>query len=357
MQSQENKQTYSAECFPFVKRSGTSKNRGRPFSYCTNDVRRAPIDSIGQHLPHLAMAENPSYSEPVTGEGTLIIHAKSLEDKSISLSLNPKEVNYDRKEHEVTYSVYDSERETALIEGVDYEIVQSSSTLKGTEPGTYKVIISADDKTSEETAKSVTGTNYIGMRSAVWEIIDTSIHMYRIDFPRDLCDRCSLPATGITSTATAAFSDQVYDISYSKSGLSVQIPSLSIEAEIVTVPFSGNEWPVSGLGNKAGLLEGSALPGQGYSIIAAHNTLSQYEVGPFGALATMKENDKIFVNGPRGKNLNYSVYANELIEPNDFDTIATIAEEEPGYLILITCENESQDGTYLNRRVVFAKPM
>ena len=36
--------------------------------------------------------------------------------------------------------------------------------------------------------------------------------------------------------------------------------------------------------------------------------------------------------------------------------IASIAENEPGSLILITCENESVEGGYLNRRVVFAKP-
>lgn len=41
---------------------------------------------------------------------------------------------------------------------------------------------------------------------------------------------------------------------------------------------------------------------------------------------------------------------------NGFTGIASIAENEPGSLILITCENESVDGGYLNRWVVFAKP-
>ena len=351
--------TYNGK--PLVSEASATIKEGTTITFSTDNggtwSPEPPSITDAGMLSYLAKAENPSYPESVTGEGTLTIHPKSLEDKSISLRLDPAKVNYDGREHEVTYSVYDAERETELIEGYDYEIVQNSSALKGTDPGTYKVIISADDKVSRETEKFVTGFNYIGMRSAVWEIIGTSIHMYRLDFPRDLCDRCSLPATGILSAASAAISDMPQDISYNKSGLTVQIPSLSVEAEIVTVPFTENEWPVNGLGARAGLLEGSAFPGEGYSIIAGHNTLNRDEVGPFGGLAAMKENDKIFVNGSRGNTLRYSVYANELIEPDDFGTIADIAEQNPGSLILVTCENESLDGTYLNRRVIFAEPL
>lgn len=39
-----------------------------------------------------------------------------------------------------------------------------------------------------------------------------------------------------------------------------------------------------------------------------------------------------------------------------FSAIASTAENEPGSLILLACENESVEGGYLNRRVVFAKP-
>ena len=55
-----------------------------------------------------------------------------------------------------------------------------------------------------------------------------------------------------------------------------------------------------------------------------------------------------------GELLRYRVYANELVAPDDFGTLADLAV--PDALILITCENESTDGTYLNRRVIFAKP-
>jgi hypothetical protein len=39
------------------------------------------------------------------------------------------------------------------------------------------------------------------------------------------------------------------------------------------------------------------------------------------------------------------------------EMMASIAESEENTLVLITCENESADGGYLNRRVVFAKPV
>ena len=52
----------------------------------------------------------------------------------------------------------------------------------------------------------------------------------------------------------------------------------------------------------------------------------------------------------------FTVYANELVGPYGFADIASAAENEPGSLILLTCENESAEGGYLNRRVVFARP-
>ena len=113
------------------------------------------------------------------------------------------------------------------------------------------------------------------------------------------------------------------------------------------------EW----LDDKAGILSGSAMPGEGYTLVAAHNHLNTQEIGPFGFLFDLDNNDRIFVNMPDGGLKIYSVYANELLEPNDFRQMAAISENEDGSLILITCENELIDGSYQNRRVVFAKLM
>ena len=43
------------------------------------------------------------------------------------------------------------------------------------------------------------------------------------------------------------------------------------------------------------------------------------------------------------------------IRPDDMETLAAIAGQEENVLVLVTCENESAAGGYLDRRVVFAK--
>ena len=53
----------------------------------------------------------------------------------------------------------------------------------------------------------------------------------------------------------------------------------------------------------------------------------------------------------------FRVYANELIDENDVQKLTKVAQQEADSLVLITCENESVEGGYLDRRVIFAKPL
>ena len=87
-----------------------------------------------------------------------------------------------------------------------------------------------------------------------------------------------------------------------------------------------------------------------------HNTLDSDTLGPFALLCSLEGNGKIFVRSADDELMSFTVYANELVGPYGFSAIASAAENEPGSLILLTCENESVEGGYLNRRVVFAKP-
>ena len=103
-------------------------------------------------------------------------------------------------------------------------------------------------------------------------------------------------------------------------------------------------------------LEGSALPGNGISVVAAHNTLNNSEYGPFAMLCAAEINDLIMVDMENGSFSSFRVYANVLLEPDDIQKLAEIAGQEENSLVLVTCENESVEGGYLNRRVVFAKP-
>ena len=178
----------------------------------------------------------------------------------------------------------------------------------------------------------------------------------RLQFFR-LCDDCMLPRTGFSSLHPAALSAHPDDLRYTPVRMRLMIPSLEVDSEMVSVPMDGDSWAVEWLDDRTGILEGSAVPGEGLSIVAAHNTLNDTDYGPFALLSTLELNELITVSG-RGEDLkNFRVFANELLSPDDMEKIAAIAESEENTLVLITCENESADGGYLNRRVIFAKPV
>ncbi len=182
-----------------------------------------------------------------------------------------------------------------------------------------------------------------------------SPHWHEIELFRigDLCAGCILPNTGYTTNQPLGAAK----ISYTDLRMRLQIPALSVDTGLVEIPRKDNTWQVETLGSSAGVLSGTAIPGEGWSIIAAHNTLNSNEYGPFAELYSLQKNDRIFVTDFQENISIYSVYANELLEPDAFDKIEAIAGNEANSLILVTCENESLEGGYLNRRVVFAKPM
>ena len=167
----------------------------------------------------------------------------------------------------------------------------------------------------------------------------------------------ALPGTGFSTRFNKPLAVQPGDLTYHKLDMRIQIPSINVDAELTGVPEFGDSWAVEWLADRAGLLDGSALPGEGFALIAAHNHLNAEDMGPFGLLFSLAENDRIFINTADGGLQIYSVYANKLVEPDDMQKLAEIAENEAGSIILVTCENEMVEGGYMNRRVVFAKPL
>ena len=172
-----------------------------------------------------------------------------------------------------------------------------------------------------------------------------------------LCDECMLPATGFSSQRPAALSEQPKDLRYTDVAMRLMIPSLDVDSELVSIPMDGDSWAVEWLGDRAGILDGTALPGEGLSVIAAHNTLNDTAYGPFALLGTLEPEDLIAAVAEDGTLSFFRVYANELLDPDDMAKLAAIAEQEENSLVLITCENEAAEGGYLNRRVVFARPL
>jgi LPXTG-site transpeptidase (sortase) family protein len=192
-------------------------------------------------------------------------------------------------------------------------------------------------------------------------ITHDTYEMYELWAPRghrqSFCNDCKLPATGFSSRIATPLSVKPAGVNYKNLNMRIQIPTLDVDTELATVPLMDKSWAVEWLGDKAGLLETSAMPGEGVAVLAGHNTLNNTEYGPFALLSTLAANDMIFVTKPNSELMMYSVYANELLEPNDMGKLATIAGQVENALVLVTCENEAVEGGYLNRRVVFAAPL
>ena len=160
-----------------------------------------------------------------------------------------------------------------------------------------------------------------------------------------------LPMTGITDAKEKMMP---FSVNYTPLNMVLQIPSLDVSIEIVNVPATEEGYPVENLGANAGLLSGSALPGEGISVIAGHNTLNETDYGPFALLSTMREGDRFFVNHG-GELLTYEVYRNAKIGASDVSGLESIAGSYANTITLLTCEDELPAGGYAARRVVAAK--
>lgn len=167
----------------------------------------------------------------------------------------------------------------------------------------------------------------------------------------------ALPGTGFPSGKRTVLPAQPAALAYRNlSGFSIEIPVIDSYAELVVVPQDDEtKFSVEWLGDRAGLLDGTALPGEGTSVIAGHNHVDLGNAGPFAFLLNLQENDRIFVHTAEGQILGYSVYANNLVKPDDVD--AVYQNTIPGSLVLITCEQELQEGGYQYRRIVYAQPI
>ncbi len=165
----------------------------------------------------------------------------------------------------------------------------------------------------------------------------------------------NLPNTGFSAKNQTNLPNRPSGLSYGKTGLTIQIPKLNVSGTILNIPEIDGEYPVEWLGSEIGLLENSSLPGEGISILAAHNHLNDTNAGPFAFLSTLKENDRIIVSSASGSFRAYRVSGSYKIKADSFDSLSDNLHSDA--LVLVTCEDESIDGSYLFRRVVIADPV
>lgn len=164
-----------------------------------------------------------------------------------------------------------------------------------------------------------------------------------------------LPETGITTISGFNRANMPASVNYLPTTMELQLPTLDIMSTIVSIEPVDGRYPVEWLGFEAGLLEGTAIPGQGISVLAAHNTLNREEYGPFASIMLMQEGDRFFINDENGDLMIFQVYANEKIGSHDYDALWNVASEFGNTVTLLTCEDERAEGGYASRRVVAAR--
>ncbi len=320
-------------------------------------LSRDPGQDAGEYAIYVTFDKEayPNYEITVTNaENTNEDYTGKAGDASgiFTITKKPITITADNKN-----KAYDNDPDTdpaltAAVKGVPANgsaPVYLLSRDQGQDVGDYKITVTAEEAENPNyTITAVNGTFSITEKPAP-EV--NSIEFFRI------FGQMQMPATGFSSVHKTVLTEQPKDLNYKPLRLFLQIPTLDVKTDLVTVPAANGSWQVEWLHDRTGVLEGSPLPGEGYSVLAAHNTLNDTEYGPFALLSTMEINDLITVNEEDGSMKLFRVYANELLDPDDMAKLAAIAEQEENSLVLITCENEAAEGGYLNRRVVFARPL
>lgn len=161
----------------------------------------------------------------------------------------------------------------------------------------------------------------------------------------------TIPSTGFALGQVTSLARP--DAVYSPSGLSLVIPRLGVEANILGVPRSGDSWSVSWLGESVGWLQGSAFPTWlGNSVITGHIWNANNTAGPFRYIGSLKWGDRVEVEA-WGSTYIYEVRSVERVAQRDVNRM--LQHEEKAWLTLVTCTGyDPLSGEYQYRLLVRA---
>ena len=166
-----------------------------------------------------------------------------------------------------------------------------------------------------------------------------------------------LPKMGFPPAAKKVISERPKNILYRPTRFTLEIPKLDLSAGLIEIPYYEGDYPVEWMGDAVGILEKSEMPGQGQSVIVAHNHLNSDDPGPFFNLIQLEEGDRVFLTDKTGRMMIFSVYANEKVDAFDVRRFQAIASQDPFSITFITCEDELLEGGYANRRIVAVRPV
>jgi LPXTG-site transpeptidase (sortase) family protein len=162
----------------------------------------------------------------------------------------------------------------------------------------------------------------------------------------------TIPATGFAPGRVTQL-DTASAPQYDATTLTLAIPSLNVQAEILGVPEKDGGWDLSWLQDQVGWLNGTAFPTQrGNSLLTAHVVKADGQPGPFLNLKHLRIGEQVILS-LGGYQYTYLVVSNILVQPDDSSVFGA---EKESYITLITCDGyDEKTGTYLRRVAVHAK--
>ena len=159
-----------------------------------------------------------------------------------------------------------------------------------------------------------------------------------------------LPETGFAPNSMAKLSQPPASVETSLGDLSISIPEIGLQTEIVSIPRQANSWGVDWLTTSVGHLDGTAYPTHvGNSVLAGHVNLPDGSNGPFAAVDQLQWGDEIILLLD-GVNYIYEIRSIYTTDPHNLD----ILEKNDGYdwLTLITCADFDEKSSVFRQRVV-----
>jgi LPXTG-site transpeptidase (sortase) family protein len=163
-----------------------------------------------------------------------------------------------------------------------------------------------------------------------------------------------VPITGFAPEQVTLLPIQPADKAYKSLGeLRIEIPTLGINFPIVGVAITKNGWDLTWLKNSVAYLEGSAYPTlKGNTVLTAHVTDANNNLGPFSDIKGMQLGQKIYIH-VNGQVYVYQVQENRKLLPTSISTV--FKHEDYDWITLVTCEDyNAKAGLYEYRRIVRA---
>jgi len=162
-----------------------------------------------------------------------------------------------------------------------------------------------------------------------------------------------IPLTGFSMGKITPLREQPSERSFDSTDLTLDIPALSLNADIVGVPVVDGTWDVSWLGNDVGWLAGSAYPTwAGNTVLTGHVWSATNEPGIFYGIKELAYGEEVLIHSG-GQTYVYEVRENERVDSKASQIV--FKHEELDWITLLTCEDFNPDlGGYDSRRYIRA---